>query len=186
MICENCRQREATIRYVQLLNGAKKVRNLCPACLKEIDPEHYAAVFEKESPFANLLSGLLGITSDGERTQQFKEMSQIVCPTCGTTYEEFTKDNVFGCEDCYSVFGPLIGDKLKNIQGNVTHTGKHPLGREKARERTAPDVTGELTAAERISLLEFRLKEAVAEENYELAAQCRDEIRALKAQEEGK
>ena len=49
----------------------------------------------------------------------------VVCPTCGTTYEEFVKNSRFGCADCYHVFDPLLGEKIKKLQENSSHTGKH-------------------------------------------------------------
>ena len=51
-----------------------------------------------------------------------------MCPTCGTTYEEFVKDSRFGCPDCYSVFDPLISDNIRHLQGSEKHVGKRPAG----------------------------------------------------------
>ena len=69
----------------------------------------YSAIFDGEFPLGKLLSGLLGI--DDEEDEQEDKMSQVVCPTCGTSYEEFVNNSRFGCMDCYSVFDLLMSDK---------------------------------------------------------------------------
>lgn len=75
-----------------------------------------------EFPLGKLLSGLLGVP--GEEAEEEKT-GQIICPTCGTSYDDFVKNSRFGCAECYSVF-VCIHDKIRQLQGNVRHTGKHP------------------------------------------------------------
>ena len=60
------------------------------------------------------------------------------------TYEEFIKNSRFGCADCYHVFDPLLGEKIKKLQENSSHTGKHP--KIQPRSQAAAEVTkkGEL------------------------------------------
>ena len=90
MLCEKCGIREANIKYTEVFNGVKTEHNLCAQCAKEMDLGPYSALIEGEFPLGKLLSSLLGLT-DASASQAPKE--DVVCPTCGTTYEEFIKNS---------------------------------------------------------------------------------------------
>ena len=202
MLCERCKIREANIQYTEIANGVRTEHNYCAQCAKEMDFGPYSAIFEGEFPLGKLLSGLLGVP--GEESEEEKT-GQIICPTCGTSYDDFVKNSRFGCADCYSVFDLLIHDKIRQLQGNVRHTGKHPKFQkikadpfhltscdqpEKGTADMTPasckeqtlntDAAVENETQLQIRKLEARLREAVRAEEYEIAAECRDQIRALK------
>ena len=202
MLCERCKIREANIQYTEIANGVRTEHNYCAQCAKEMDFGPYSAIFEGEFPLGKLLSGLLGVP--GEEAEEEKT-GQIICPTCGTSYDDFVKNSRFGCADCYSVFDLLIHDKIRQLQGNVRHTGKHPkfqkikadpfhltscVQPEKGTADMTPanreeqtlntDAAVENETQLQIRKLEARLREAVRAEEYEIAADCRDQIRALK------
>lgn len=183
MLCEKCRIREANIKYTEIINGMKKEHNLCSQCAREMDFGPYSAILEGEFPLSMLLSSLLGLSDTAARQQKTEE---VVCPTCGTTYEEFIKNSRFGCADCYHVFDLLIGEKIKKLQDNASHTGKQPRIRAKKQTEAAVSSKGEMqfTREEQIRQLERRLKAALEEEDYEQAAVCRDQIRALKEEKQ--
>ncbi len=185
MLCERCKIREAKIKYMEVINGIKTEHNLCSQCAKEMDLGPYSAIFDSEFPLGKLLSGLLGI---GEETQEEQNKRSIVCPTCKTSYDTFVKNSCFGCQDCYSVFDPLIYDNIKKLQGSDRHVGKVPRYQraegwnpEEAEEQKKENKMGNPQKA--IAILNARLKEALQMEDYETAAICRDEIRRLKAAE---
>lgn len=187
MLCERCKIREANIQYTEVINGVKTEHHFCAQCAKEMDFGQYSAIFDGEFPLVKLLSGLLG---GEEPVQKEGKFQQIVCPTCGTTYEEFVENSRFGCADCYGVFDVLIHDNIKQLQGSDCHKGKRPL----VQVRTdAEDLTGKAvteavvqdamerdSGQEEIRVLERRLKESLKTEDYETAAICRDKIRALR------
>ena len=189
MRCEHCRQRAATVKNVDVINGVKTEHNLCTQCAAHADLGQFSALFEGEFPLGKLLSGLLGTQETEEEDEKY---AGVVCPTCKTTYEEFVKDSRFGCPDCYSVFDPLISDNIRHLQGSEKHVGKRPAGFCSA----AADMSGavasgddpadipELSKEEKIRLMETRLKDAVRREEYEDAAKLRDEIRALKEEKQ--
>lgn len=184
MLCEKCKIREANIQYTEVVNGVKKEHHFCAQCAKEMDYGVYAAIFDGEFPLGKLLSGLLGIE---ETDQGPDKLHQIVCPTCGTSYDAFVRDSRFGCADCYSVFGPLMEDSLKQLQGNLIHTGKTPVYQNSEDPASAggqkkeKNVTDEATVQEKeLYELDSKLKEALRFEDYETAAVCRDRIRELK------
>ena len=185
MLCELCKIREANIQYTEVINGVKTEHHFCAQCAKEMDFGPYAAIFDSEFPLGKLLSGLLGVG------QEHKEQKahQVVCPTCRTTYEEFIKNSRFGCPDCYGVFDLLISENIKQLQGSDTHKGKRPryhLGQngtfsvESLAKGGEEGLQGEMDVKEKLRILDARLHEAIAREEYEAAARYRDRIRELK------
>lgn len=185
MLCEKCRIREANIKYTEIINGVKREHNLCSQCAKEMDFTGYSAIFDGEFPLGKLLSGLLGIGEEEDEKED--KMGQVVCPTCGTSYEEFVRNSRFGCLDCYSVFDLFMSDSIKKLQGGNNHVGKHPKY-QKMEPASAVLEKGEepvkRTAKEQIELLKAKLSAAISEEEYEQAARYRDEIKALQNQKE--
>lgn len=198
MLCEICKVREATIKYTEIINGVKTEHNLCSHCAKEMDFGQYSALLDGEFPLGKLLSGLLGLEDDEEETDV---RGRVVCPTCGTSFDDFVESSRFGCADCYGVFDLFINDKMKQLQGSESHKGKHPKyrstfekehpeasagtgqGQEEVSE--SPENAGSQdshTAAlkKQIKELNAKLKEAIRQEEYEAAASCRDQIRELK------
>lgn len=183
MLCERCGIREANIQYTEVINGVKKEHHFCAQCAREMDFGPYSAIFDGEFPLGKLLSGLLGIEDTSRGPDKF---SQVVCPSCKTSYEEFIKNSSFGCSDCYSVFGPLMEENLKQLQGSVTHTGKKPKHQMiryhglSEDEKEAGTTVPELGHEEELMEWDAKLKEALQFEDYETAAVCRDKIREIK------
>lgn len=184
MLCEKCKIREANIQYTEVMNGVKKEHHFCAQCAKEMDFGVYAAIFDGELPLGKLLSGLLGIE---ETDQETDKLHQVVCPSCGTSYDDFIKESRFGCADCYSVFGPLMEDSLKQLQGSLKHTGKTPVYQNVIKGDTEEKIEDNLgmdnipsNQEKEIFQLDIKLKEALRYEDYETAAVCRDRIRDLK------
>lgn len=187
MLCERCKIREANIQYTEVINGVKTEHNFCAQCARELDVGQYSAIFDGEFPLVKLLSGLLGWEEPVKEEGKFK---QVVCPTCGTTYEEFVENSRFGCGDCYSVFDVLIHDNIKQLQGSERHNGKRPLmqegqtadggGKEDGADSVTAGIMEKDSVKSEIRSWERKRKEALKTEDYETAALCRDKIRALK------
>ena len=95
------------IKYTEVFNGVKTEHNLCAQCAKEMDLGPYSALIEGEFPLGKTAFEPFG--TDGCVCQRAPK-EDVVCPTCGTTYEEFIKNSRFGCADCYHVFDPLLGE----------------------------------------------------------------------------
>ena len=187
MLCERCKIREANIQYTEVINGVKNVHYYCSQCAKEMEFGPYAAFFDSEFPLGKLLSGLLGVGVEPED----EKANQIVCPTCKTTYGEFIQNSRFGCPDCYGVFDLLIEENIRKLQGSDTHKGKYPkfhYTRVGAEEKNAPETEKAQIVEtpesedprERLRILDAKLHEAIAREEYEEAARYRDQIKELK------
>lgn len=194
MLCEQCKMREATVKYVEVVNGVKTEHNLCGQCAARLDIGQYSAIFEGEISLAKLLSGLLGVPNT---EKQDGKLAEVVCPTCGTNYEDFVTNSQFGCADCYSVFGPLLGESIRHLQGSEKHVGKRPgnIVAAVTRKQAGEDASGQeetsgsetetiLTREEQLRLYQARIKDALRREDYEEAAMLRDEIYKLKEETE--
>ncbi|WP_352397858.1 UvrB/UvrC motif-containing protein [[Clostridium] aminophilum] len=183
MLCERCKIREANVRYTEIMNGVKTEHNLCMQCAGEMNLGQGGFVVDGDMTIGKLLSGLLGLSSMADSNERLRE---VVCPTCGTTYEEFVSNSRFGCADCYHVFDLLIGEKIRQLQDNGSHKGKHPKMRPIVQKAGAkePD-TGNAkekpdSLREEMRQMERALKDAVAAENYEMAAVYRDKLHELR------
>lgn len=173
MLCENCKEKEASVHYTEVVNGRATEHHLCRDCAAQVELIGYAS---SEIPFVKLLTGMLAAGRTAQ--QEDSPMQYVKCPKCGMSYEEFIQVGKFGCAECFDVFGPLIGDNMKKLQGSIHHAGKSYLPKS-AEKKERYDET-----AEQLEQLEVKLKEAVMLENFEAAARYRDEIKALRAKEE--
>ncbi|MDX2079302.1 MAG: UvrB/UvrC motif-containing protein [Terrimicrobiaceae bacterium] len=160
MQCDVCQSKEATVFLTQIVDGKMQKVNLCESCSKEKgvnDPTGFA--------LADLLLGL-GAAQDIE-----KNPGALKCPVCGFTQADFKKTGRLGCSACYGVFEEGLKGMLKNMHKGTTHTGKAPAAFRKLRERS-----------ETMRDLQQSLDAAVAAEEYERAADLRDQIRRIEAE----
>jgi len=93
-----------------------------------------------------------------------------VCPKCGMSFEEFQSSGKLGCANCYELFQNRLDPLLKRLHGSTRHHGKVPGTIEKERNKSME-----------IERLREQLDEAIKNEEYEKAAQIRDEIRLLES-----
>jgi protein arginine kinase activator len=93
-----------------------------------------------------------------------------VCPICGMSWNDFKQAGVMGCGHDYDQFAAKLLPLLKRAQEGATqHVGKVP-----ARHKT-PDTDRQFTTLR----LRRELQKAIEAENYEQAAQLRDQLRTL-------
>ena len=93
--------------------------------------------------------------------------TDLICPQCKLAYSNFLNSGQLGCPTCYSAFGTALRDILKGIHSSSYHRGRGP-GEENSMD---------------IAQLRWKLSEAVREEDFELAAKLRDEIRVIEKDE---
>ncbi|MBO5197974.1 MAG: UvrB/UvrC motif-containing protein [Lachnospiraceae bacterium] len=180
MLCDICHKREARIYYTEIINGEKKEQHLCEECAAEHTSFSAGKLGGKgELTLGNLLSSLLQGFYNGETKKV--ENEDLVCPKCGTSFEEFSKTGLLGCADCYKSFGSAIKESLNKIHGSELHTGKRPKGYEQEKAKEAEKRIQELSEIERLSI---QLQQAIEQEEFEEAARLRDRIRELKAEED--
>lgn len=160
MLCQICGKREATFHLQEVVNGKARELHICEVCAKEkgLSESFLIPTFS----LSNLIAGLT------EWQIPPSEKTMITCPHCGLTYSDIQKKGKIGCSSCYRTFKSYLNTLLERIQGRTLHSGKIPR-RSKAKD----------TKEKRIYELRRYLEEAVRKEEYEKAAQLRDEIRRL-------
>ncbi len=90
------------------------------------------------------------------------------CPRCGFTQADFKKSGRLGCPECYKTFAEGLEGLLKTMHKGTRHAGKVPEALRESREQS-----------DRLKLLQKKLAKAIDDENFELAARLRDEIKQM-------
>lgn len=195
MLCERCKVREATIK-TRMISGRYGVEeyHLCTTCAKELGMdlsllEDLSVLTDPDFSLEAFVSDLMNQFAPELCKGESGEKMRVVCPTCKMPLSEFMNNSRFGCPDCYGVFDLFISDSVKQLQGANAHKGKIPkMGYTKIDAKSMEEMQEILMEEEdpkqkRIRELSEELKKAIRDEEYEVAARCRDEIRALR--EEG-
>lgn len=190
MLCQNCGENEANIRYTSIVNGVKKEMALCEKCSKEL------GIGELDFSMPINFSSFLGDFFEEEKDflPSFIKPEKLTCDKCGMTYDEFISTGKFGCENCYETFTEKIDPILKNIQTGNRHVGRGlAFGKSEGR-KVKSEKCGDVGANNfcpqeenstqhennaKLEKLKNDLKQAIQEERYEDAAKLRDEIKKL-------
>jgi len=162
MRCCVCKEREATVHLTQIAGDKMQKLDLCEECAKNKgvnDPTGFS--------LADLLLGL----GASQEMEQAAGGGELRCPRCGFTQADFKKAGRFGCPDCYRTFADGLGSLLKTMHKGTRHVGKVPAALRQSRD-----------LEERVKVLQRRLAKAIEEEQFEQAAQLRDEIKQLTVQ----
>ncbi len=160
MICQVCKKHEATIHLTEITDGKRAEMHLCQACAIE-----QGVAIKSQMPINELLSSLLA-AAPGDDEIITDSDSELVCPNCGITLEQFRKNALLGCPNDYEVFAKALAPLIEKAHdGHTTHCGKVPA-------KTPKDTK------KQIELLNLRqqLDDAVKTEDYEKAAKLRDQI----------
>jgi len=167
MICESCGQNDATIHITKITNGVKKEANLCHECASKNQNLNLVSDMDIMAPFAfpNILSGLMEYVNKSHKNNNDIELR---CDNCNLLYKDFKESGLLGCSQCYDYFKTAILSVIKGVQGNLEHLGKIP-------KRSGE----ELMQKKRVLQLREELQKAITLEEYEKAAEIRDEIKKI-------
>ena len=177
MLCERCKKKEATFYYHENVNGTEKTYSLCRDCADELEKNGEFKTFGKDfAPFENLffhdpLENIGSLFAPAKTRQLAERGNAKKCPLCGMTLADFSRDGKAGCPTCYEAFADELEPAIGRIHGRTSHNGRAPS---KFREKTE--------LKNRIRVLEAEQKEAIKTENYERAAEIRDELKNLRSQ----
>lgn len=167
MLCEKCNKNNANVHIIKVVNGVKQEMNLCEQCAKENQNLTFTFDTTMVNPFnfQNLITGIMDYITE---TPNMNIQNEIKCENCGTTYNEFKNIGILGCSECYKTFKNIINPMIKRVQRDIEHVGKLPMKNGK-----------ELIEKKKLLKLKEELQQAILVEEYEKAAQIRDEIKKI-------
>lgn len=194
MKCDRC-ENQATIHEVTIRAGEKVERHLCEACARQLGVSVQQPA-DAATPLTSLLTQFVTVQTSAEsaRAQAMGQVQQ--CPACRLTFGSFKTDGKLGCPLCYRAFESQLSSILQRAhEGGTHHSGKfprrlarisaapdHPASRSQADSDAATDLTALAEKARRLASLRKHLTDAVAAEQYERAAQIRDELKQLQSE----
>ncbi len=161
-LCDICQENPATVHYTEIVNNKLKKLNLCEQCAREKGlgiTAHFGV--------AEILKGLT------EAQQEEATEPEQTCDFCGLSFSRFRKVGRLGCSHCYETFYEQLEPILSDIHKKTEHVGKSP---------SAAAIID--TTTKQLSDLNRELRRAVEDEEYERAAELRDEIRQLEQKQE--
>jgi len=189
MLCQVCKKNDAVVTYTEIVNGVKNEKHICQECANKYSGFGGAPfIIGNSNLLSSLIESVLGYNGNNMSDSDTKK-TNIVCPSCGMTYNEFLKYSKYGCIDCFKTFSPGLESYLKKIQGSCEHTGKVPYQMKETvvlpTTETPSDTISESKQMKepglpRIELLKQQLLQAISDEAYEEAARLRDQIKELK------
>jgi protein arginine kinase activator len=162
MLCCVCKEKEATVHLTQIVGDKMQKVDLCKQCAEKKgvnDPTGFS--------LADLLLGL----GASQEMESASGGSDLKCPHCGFTQADFKKTGRLGCAGCYEVFGEGLESLLKSMHKGTRHIGKAPAARQKIR-----------VARQQLESLQTELAQAIQAEDFERAAELRDEIKRVQSQ----
>jgi protein arginine kinase activator len=156
--CDQC-SRPATYHSVEIIKGQKIEKHLCDLHAAE----EGLAVKSVHAPINELLTNFVKLHSGGAAVAT----TDMTCGECGLTFAQFREHSLLGCSQCYKSFETSLAPLLERAHdGGTHHLGKVPRRAGSGEQRQLL-----------LGRMRKRLDEAVAAEDYELAARLRDDIR---------
>ena len=146
MLCDKCKKNTATYFSSVNINGNVTETHLCSECAKN---EH---TFNFNSFFG-----------EPELSAFNYNLTEPTCDKCGYSLTDYINTGLLGCTNCYKAFSDYLNKNMLNFQYDKVHVGKQPNNYDNSEKS-------------QIKLLELKLKQAVLEENYELASELKKEI----------
>ena len=164
MICDNCGKKEAIIAYTKMDGSETEIIHLCAECAEKKMREDLSFNNAVTGKMESFLKEIFKLTGNFENKNLSKK-----CKYCGSTFKDLEDENL-GCSHCYDEFKDEINSMIKNLRNYSRYIGKIP--------KSAGD---EVVDKRELYDLQNQLAVAIGLENYEEAAQIRDEIKKLRA-----
>ena len=182
MLCQSCKNKQANTHIKTIVNGELTEMNLCSECAAK---QGYGNGMFNLNQFFDIGSLMSGFMNDVATTALAPEKR---CPNCGITFAQISKGGRVGCAKCYDVFYDRLLPSIKRIHGNTVHTGKKlrkPQLQSGESVSSANSVGAEVKKPSELDVLNRQMQAAVKNQEFEKAAQLRDKINELKANQGG-
>jgi len=153
--CDSCGEKPATIKVRQVnKDGTSTEVEVCSDCAQK---KGISGVETIKIDITKVLADI--------RSKVDEEDKKLICDGCGMSFAEFKRLGRLGCSTCYTSFAERLEPIVRRIQGAGQHVGKTTKsGRKQARERMS------------VQRLRDDLKTAIQDEDYEKAAELRDQL----------
>ena len=167
MRCTQCHEREAVVFLTQIAQDQVIKLHLCERCAAEKGVETTASL--GKTPVGTFLASM-GKGLEATAALPAGIDPPEACPTCGATLSDFRESGRLGCADCYRTFETALRDLLRRLHGSSRHLGERYL---------ANGLMASAVPEPSVAQLRSQLRLAVETENFELAAELRDQLRSL-------
>ena len=170
MLCQQCQKSNATVHIDEVQNflgpgesgNQVEQHHLCETCAQEMELPGGEVQHKPIDEVWKLLQ------MSALKSKKHAPKSVRKCPSCGTTEDSLRRKGRLGCSECYEVFSDYLEGLLERMHGASTHSGRVPGHCPEANQRKR-----------RIEEAESELTRAVKEEDFERAAELRDEVQRL-------
>lgn len=165
MLCQICGKNPATVHFTEIHDQKMSEIHVCAGCAEE---KGLHAAGPKSFDISELIAGMVDTMTNTEE----ERVGKVQCPRCGLRYSSFKETGRLGCSECYTAFQFQLRPLLRRIHGDTRHKGKAP----------ARDGEG-VSRSRQVQRLHDELRRAVEREEFERAAELRDEIRRLEQED---
>jgi protein arginine kinase activator len=172
MKCQNCGEEEANIKYYENINGEKREILICSNCAKSLNL----------MDFPNMLSYFF---NNYPKEVMESEYTKKVCDKCSYTFDDYLKNGLFGCPNCYNAFSDRIDALLTKIHGKNRHitleskTRENNINVDSSKKIRTSVKQNNIQSMTDINKLKNLLSLSIKEEKYEDAAKIRDRLKEL-------
>ena len=163
MKCTGCGEREGVVSLTQIEDGEVRTGSLCARCAAEKGLD--TGIGLVDTPLGEFIAAL-GDSVDHDAP--LAAALEARCPGCGATLKDFRETGRVGCAECYTEFDPPLRELLRRLHGSTHHTGMRFV-----LQGTATTEAPGPSAPE----LREQLRRAVEAEQFERAAELRDQLR---------
>lgn len=161
MLCDVCREHDASVHLTKVVEGEVTLEHLCAKCAAERGIETTVT-----TPPKNMLGEFLHAVQQQTSSAQ---VDAIRCSFCSMSLKDFRATGRLGCARCYATFEASMRDLLRKVHGSAQHVGR----------RYMPPVPELMERVSTVGELRDRLRRAIDNEEFELAASLRDKIKGL-------
>jgi protein arginine kinase activator len=169
VLCQICGKNPAKVHFTEIHDNTMSEIHVCERCADEKGLHGTPKTHNKME-----IADLIATMADSLTTSDEQRVGRVQCPRCGLLYSAFRETGRLGCAECYVAFQFQLRPLLRRIHGDTRHKGKVP-----ARDAQVP------SRSRQIQRLFDELQRAVEREEFERAAELRDEIRRLETEDRG-
>ncbi len=166
MQCQICGKKPAIVHFTEIVNNKKSEFHVCEKCAEE--KGYHVPLGKAKMSIGDLVAGMVDQAMGPEEVK----VGRVQCPSCHMVYSTFKETGRLGCAECYHTFRVQLRPLLRRIHGSTKHVGKVPT-RDAAR----------VAARREVQRLHEAMQRAVEQEEFEKAAELRDRIKKMEAEE---